>query len=96
MGAYFEEADVEVTSGALKAHQFHSAESGRWTKMEFCPTCGTTITWTGEVLPGMRAITVGTLDDPNWIKPKIHAWTRSALHWVVFPSDVELEATQRK
>ena len=35
----------------------------------------------------------GTLDDPNWVKPKVHGWTRSALHWMVFPPDVEIFKT---
>jgi hypothetical protein len=35
-----------------------------------------------------------TFDGPNWIKPTTHEWTRSALHWMTFPSGVELMETQ--
>jgi len=90
---YFDEAAVEIISGVLKAYEYRSDESNRWLKLEFCPTCGTTVTWTAEWSPGGRAIAVGTLDDPNWIKPARHIWTRSALHWIAFPSDVELVET---
>jgi hypothetical protein len=38
-------------------------------------------------------IAVGTFDDPNWIRPKVSVFTRSALHWVVFPADVEIFET---
>jgi hypothetical protein len=87
VGAYFAEAAVEIT-GVLKTYEYRSDESNRWLKTEFCPNCGTTVTWSGEALPGVPGIAAGTFGDPNWIKPAIHAWTRSALHWVVFPSDV--------
>jgi hypothetical protein len=93
MSAYFGEAAVQITSGVLKTYEYRSDESNRWAKMEFCPTCGTTVTWTGEVLPGARGIAVGTFDDPNWIKPTVHAWIRSALDWMVFPPNVEMFKT---
>jgi hypothetical protein len=80
ISAYFDEARVQITSGVLKTYEYHSDESNRWVKTEFCPTCGTTLAWTGELFPGARAIAVGTFDDPNWIKPAAHFWTRSALH----------------
>jgi hypothetical protein len=46
------------------------------------------VTGKGENNPGWRGITVGTFDDPDWIKPTVHIWTRSALHWMVFPTDI--------
>jgi hypothetical protein len=95
MAAYFDEAAVEITRGVPKVYECRSDESNRWAKNEFCPSCGTTVTWTAEFLPGLRSIAPGTLDDPNWIRPKIHAWTRSALHWVTFPADVRVLKTGR-
>jgi hypothetical protein len=35
-----------LVRGALKSYEHRSDESGRWLKMEFCPKCGTTVTWT--------------------------------------------------
>jgi hypothetical protein len=46
-----------------------------------------------EWSPRSRAIAVGTFDDPNWIKPAAHIWTRSALHWMAFPADVQVIET---
>jgi hypothetical protein len=89
VSAYFDEKDVTLTRGVLNTYKYRSDERLRWMKMEFCPTCGTTVTWTAEVLPGTRSIAVGTLDDPNWLKLTKHAWTRSAQHWTIFPADVE-------
>ena len=87
---YFDEKDVEILRGTLNTYEHRSDESHRWLRLEFCPTCGTTVTWTAEVLPGARGIAGGTFDDPNWLKLERHGWTRSAQHWVVFPADVEL------
>jgi hypothetical protein len=95
LSAYFDDASVQVTSGVLRTYEYRSDESSRWLKTEFCPTCGTTVTWTAELIPGGRGIAAGTFDDPNWIKPSAHVWTRSALHWMVFPADVQVFKTTR-
>jgi hypothetical protein len=46
IAAYFADTDVEIMRGALKTYQYRSDESQRWIKTEFCPTYGTTVTWT--------------------------------------------------
>jgi hypothetical protein len=92
--AYFDDSSVRIVRGALKTYECRSDQTNRWLKLEFCPTCGTTVTWTGEWAPDNRGIAVGTLDDPNWIRPAPHIWTRSALHWMTFPADVPLIETQ--
>ena len=38
-------------------------ESGRWLRNQFCPKCGSTVTWTLELYPGLRALAVGSFDD---------------------------------
>jgi hypothetical protein len=92
--AYFDGAAVQMMRGVLTTYECRSDETNRWLKIEFCPTCGTTVTWTAEWSPLARAIAVGTFDDPNWIKPATHLWARSALHWMVFPADVQVAETQ--
>ena len=88
-GAYFNAAQVRMLRGALNSYEHRSDESGRWLRFEFCPTCGTPVTWTAEVFPGMRAIGVGTLDDPQRIKPQRFSWLRSAHPWLKPPEGVE-------
>ena len=46
VGVYFKKSDFELTRGDLKSYEHKSDESGRWLRMEFCPACGTTVTWT--------------------------------------------------
>ena len=89
MGAYFNESDVEL-DGELRTYEHRSDESGRWLRIEFCLNCGGTVTWTAEALPGMRAIAVGSFDDPKWFKPRRFGWMRSAHPWIIPPPGVEV------
>ncbi len=86
--AYFNEDQVEIGPGPLKEYEHHSDESGRWLKMGFCANCGTTVTHSAELRPGMRAIAAGTFDEPDWFRIDRHVWTRSKRPWVAIPADV--------
>ena len=96
MAAYFDEKSVEITHGVLNTNEYRFDESHRWLGIEFCPSCGTTVTWTAEALPGARAIAGGTpLDKPNWLRIGRHYWTRSAQHCMVYPPGAEISLTNR-
>jgi hypothetical protein len=92
-GAYFKDEQVKILRGELKTYEHRSDESGRWLKFQFCPKCGTQVTWTVEALPDIRGIGVGTLDDPRSIKPTRFSWLRSAHHWLKPPAGVEATQT---
>ena len=91
LSVYFDETEVKITRGILKPYEYRSEESQRWVKMEFCPTCGTTVTWTAEAAPGVRGIAGGTFDDPSWFELPVHVWTRSAQPWMVYPPGVTIQ-----
>jgi hypothetical protein len=91
-GAYFK-AEQIILNGELAAYEHRSDESERWIRLEFCPMCGTQVTWTMEAVPGIRGVGVGTLDDPKWIKPNRFSWLRSAHAWVQPPQGVEVIQT---
>jgi hypothetical protein len=61
----------------------------------FCPACGTRLYHVpgGAAYPN-RNIKPGTLDDPTWLVPTIHFWTRSAQKWVLIPEDAVRYETQ--
>ena len=88
--AWFDAKSVEFTKGQMTTYEHRSDESGRWLRMEFCPRCGATVTHTAEVRPGVRALAIGTLDDPGWVKLERHIWTRSKRPWVSLPPGVEI------
>jgi hypothetical protein len=89
VNAYFPAPAVEILSGELKTYEYRSDLSHQWLRMEFCPNCGTTVTWVGEWNPALRAIAVGTFDDPNWLRPGWQIFVRSALPWIVHPPGVD-------
>ena len=88
--AYFRDEDVEFLRGRLSKYEHRSDESGRWLRNEFCPICGTPITHTTELRPGLRAIAAGTMDDPDSFRIERHIWSRSARPWVTIPEGVEV------
>jgi hypothetical protein len=79
---------TELCGGPLVTYGHRSDESGRRPRLEFCPRCGTTVTWTVERRPGVRSIAGGTFDDPNWLRIARHIWTRSAQPWMPIAADV--------
>lgn len=85
IGAYFEDNDVQFNAGERGTHEFHSDTSGRWIRNEFCTKCGTTVSWTLEMRPGLRAIAGGSFDDPSWFTIESHIWTGSARPDMCYP-----------
>jgi hypothetical protein len=91
LGAYFKQEDVEfLKDGERRIYQHRSDETGRYIRLEFCSTCGTQVTWTIEALPGLRAIGVGTLDDPKSVSVNRFGWFRSAHPWIKPPVGFEV------
>lgn len=90
--ATFPEASVELLQGTPVEREHRSDVSGRWLRMSFCPACGTTVSHTAEIRPGMRTIAAGTFDDPGWFPVHRHIWVQSKLPWVTVPDGVEIYA----
>lgn len=82
-------AHKEVSVGAtLSTYEHRSDESGRWIRLNFCPSCGTTLTSTFEKELGEISILGGTFDDTTWIRVDRQVWTRSRQHWLALPEGV--------
>ncbi len=88
VGVYFKDEDVEITQGELKTYQFNSDTSERWIKGEHCVVCGTTVTWTLEMRPGLRAISGGLFDNPDCYAIAAHIWTQSAREDACYPENM--------
>ena len=87
--AYVLDSSIEVTGGPMTRYTHRSDASGRWLRMEFCPTCGTCVTIALERRPGELGIHIGTLDDPDSIKLRRHIWTTSKQGSTLIPDDAE-------
>ena len=84
---------MQKLRGELATYEHHSDESHRWLRFEFCPKCGTQVFWTLQALPDVRAVGLGTFDDPRWLKVTRFGWYRSAHPWVQPPEGVEVFET---
>jgi hypothetical protein len=65
-----------------------TADSGRAVQRRFCPDCGSPVLTESPDRPELAFVKAGTLDDPSWLKPRVHIWCRSAQPWVALPADV--------
>jgi hypothetical protein len=75
----FPEAAVHIT-GTLKG--FSSlTDTGATATRGFCPECGGRISFKSSGIPGMLAITAGSMDDPNAISPSIAVYHKRHASW---------------
>ncbi|ORE90250.1 GFA family protein [Aurantimonas sp. 22II-16-19i] len=75
-----------VVTGTMKTTR-RVAESGTVRLGDFCPACGVRIQHRSEGDPGRLNVKAGTLDDPSWLVPAGHIWTRSRQAFVTIGAD---------
>lgn len=65
------------------------SQSGKGQRIARCPACRVAV-WSNYSGGGdaVRFIRVGTLDEPDRLRPDIHIYTSSKQPWVVLPGDV--------
>ncbi len=61
-----------------------TGDEGSTATFRFCPTCGATVYWESDGIPGMIAVAVGAFADPTFPPPTVsvygerrHAWTKA-------------------
>lgn len=75
-------SDFRVVSG--EPTSFASSDHGmRW----FCSVCGTPLHCT-DSQSDYVGIPIGTLDEPDSVRPQIHQWTSSQLAWFEITDDL--------
>lgn len=48
----------------------------------FCGRCGTPLTYTADVIPGLIDVTISSFDEPDRLPPQIHLWDSKKLAWI--------------
>ena len=86
--AVFPETDVTVT-GERRTWR-RNGESGRWIESSFCPTCGISVCFHSEGLPGLIGISAGCLSEQDFLRPARHYWSSRRHHWLQLPADIAL------
>jgi hypothetical protein len=90
--AIFPESEVAVSVEFRSWRRL--GESGRWIEYSFCPTCGYTLFWRAEGLPGKTGIPAGCLSDKDFPKPKRAYWASRRHRWLEMPADIPHIDTQ--
>lgn len=62
--------------------------SSRYAERGFCSECGSTVSMHEEVLEDRVQIALGSLDEPDKVRPDDHVWTESQIPWFVVEDDL--------
>ena len=87
VAVFAQEENFRIVAGELSTYS-KIADSGRGLNRNFCPKCGTPMTWTGDGFPGVVLISLSSLDDPEAYQPIHEGWTDSALSWCRIREDI--------
>lgn len=90
--ALFPEAAVAV-AGESRGWP-HRGESGRLTEHHFCPTCGSTLYFRNEALPGLIGVSAGCFPETDFPAPATAYWTSRRHDWVALPQNTMLMERQ--
>lgn len=69
-----------------------AADSGSTLTFHFCPTCGSTVYYTNDALPGFVGVALGAFADPGRWVPAFSVYERTRHPWVQPPADAERSA----
>ncbi len=82
------EADKVALLAGAPAPTRMPTDSGRPHDIWRCPACGTAVWSTYGGVEAIRFMRVGTLDEPNAVRPDVHIYTRSKQPWLTLPPAV--------
>jgi hypothetical protein len=82
---------IEADRVELTAEEPHVVsvprDDGSEQSISRCPTCQVAL-WSDYGRPEVLFVRAGTLDDPSWVEPDVHIFTRSRVPWIVLPEGV--------
>jgi hypothetical protein len=86
--ARFPSENVRV-SGESREYVRHADEDGASRTFNFCPSCGSTVYYATDDLPGVIAVAVGAFADPDFPAPSYSVWEERKHGWVLPPAEAE-------
>lgn len=92
LNAMIESKSVTLLTDVTPTVHLAPSPSGSGQNMACCPKCQFVV-WSnyGGTRDVMRAVRVGTLDEPQRAPPNIHIFTSTKLPWVVLGDDVPIK-----
>lgn len=88
MSAYFEADALETRTGAPTVYR-RISDKERWLDFRFCPTCGVTVWWEAEFLPGKIGVAASLLSGAAFA-PDGAFFCASKPDWVTFGPDIPI------
>jgi hypothetical protein len=64
-------------------------DSGMTATFRFCPSCGSTVFYEIDKMPGVIAVPVGAFADPSFPTPTYSVYEARKHRWVHVPDDIE-------
>ena len=74
--------DDQVTLAGERRAWSTTGEEGNTATFLFCPTCGSTVTYSSDGLPGLTAVAIGAFADPNFPPPNYSVFEERKHRWV--------------
>jgi hypothetical protein len=65
----------------------HTGDSGSRATFRLCPTCGSTVSYTIDTMPGLTAVAVGAFADPSFPSPEYSVYEARKHSWVAICGD---------
>ena len=65
-----------------------TGDDGGIATFHFCPTCGSTVFWEIDQMPGSVIVAAGAFADPKLPAPTFSVYKARKHHWVEIPSSV--------
>jgi hypothetical protein len=83
--ARWTEAQVRIEGRSTEWTQV--GDEGRKGVFRFCPTCGSTVYYTIDALPGLVAVPLGAFADPTFPSPRFSVYEVRKHRWVEITGD---------
>lgn len=61
-------------------------DAGSSATFRFCPTCGVTVYWDSDGVPGMIYVPVGAFADPTFPPPTVSVYANRRHPWTIMPN----------
>jgi hypothetical protein len=87
VSAYFPKEQVRA-EGPSEVY-VRGSDAGRKIEFHFCPDCGSTVFWYGELFPDLIGIAFGAFTDPSMPPPTVSVWETTRHPWVTFGHELD-------
>jgi len=75
-----------VTVGGRWSEFVRVGDSGGRIALRFCPSCGSTVFWEPDGLPGFLVVAVGAFADPGFPPPTVSVYEARRHGWIDMPA----------